>query len=239
MACRVATRFVIAGDRTGEAARPGSRWETAGTGCPTCRPGLAGVLHDLCQPLAAIRALASAPVADGGPRDGAAALTERLRQIGELGEWMNELLRSASASLPAADGFPSADAGQVVQDVLVAAAASFRGTLRCRPSGPAPVPLDALALRRAFSNVVDNATRAAGPGGCVQVRVRRAKSRVWIDVEDNGPGFGGLRPQTRRGLAVTQAVLARCGGVLEIGSSRSGGALVRMKLPLAVADLSA
>jgi len=199
---------------------------------------MAGILHDLCQPLAAIRALASVP-ATAGRREGADDLAERIRQIGELGEWMNELLRSGSTMPPAREDLASADAGQVVQDVLVAAAASFRGTLRWRPSGPAPVPLDALALRRAFGNVLDNATRAAGPAGWVQVRVRRSRSRVWIEVEDNGPGFGKLRPQTRHGLAVTQAALAHCGGVLEIGSSRSGGALVRMRLPLAVADLSA
>jgi two-component system osmolarity sensor histidine kinase EnvZ len=200
---------------------------------------MAGLLHDLCQPLAAIRALASAPVSDNGSREGVDDLSTRLRQIGELSKWMNELLRSGSTTLAAVEGLPSADAAHVVQDVLVAAAASFRGTLRWRPSGPAPVALDALALRRAFSNVVDNATRAAGPGGWVRVRVRRTKSRVWIDIEDNGPGFGRLRPQTQRGLEVTQAVLGRCGGVLEIGSSRSGGALVRMKLPLAVAELTA
>jgi two-component system osmolarity sensor histidine kinase EnvZ len=205
----------------------------------TCRPDLAGLLHDLHQPLAAIRALAAEPGSEDGSSGAAPDLTRRLRQIGELGEWMNELLRTGSASVAAPERLPSTDASHVVRDVLLAAAASFKGTLRWRPSGPAPVMLDALALRRAFGNVIDNATRAAGPDGWVRVRVRRARNRVWIEVEDNGPGFGGLRPQTQRGLDVTQAVLARCGGVLEIGSSRSGGALVRMKLPLAVADLSA
>jgi C4-dicarboxylate-specific signal transduction histidine kinase len=227
--------LVIAEDRAEEASRLGVQWGDSSAECLTCQPDVAGLLHDLCQPLAAIRALASDDWSRGGEDD----VSKRLRQIGELGEWMNDLLRTASASQSAVDRLPSADASHVVRDVLLAAAASFRGTLRWRPSGPAPVALDALELRRAFGNVVDNATRAAGPEGWVRVRVRRARSRVWIDVEDNGPGFGRLRPQTQRGLAVTQAVLARCGGVLEIGSSRSGGALVRLKLPLAAADLSA
>jgi C4-dicarboxylate-specific signal transduction histidine kinase len=231
--------FATAEDRTEEAPRPDVQWGSSSAEWLTCAPELAGVLHDLQQPLAAIRALASAPMSDGGSRDGADDLNQRLRQIGELGEWMNELLRTGSANLSAVDGLPGADASHVVRDVLLAAAASFGGTLRWRPSGPAPVALDPLALRRAFGNVVDNATRAAGPEGWVRVRIRRARSGVWIDVEDNGPGFGRLRPQTQRGLAVTQAVLARCGGLLEIGSGRSGGALVRMKLPPAVADLSA
>jgi C4-dicarboxylate-specific signal transduction histidine kinase len=235
----VTVRIVSAEDRSEEARGSGVQWGSSSTEYLTCRPDLAGLLHDLHQPLAAIRALASVPVSADGSRKGADDLGQRLRQIRELGEWMNELLRTGSASLSAVDGLSSADASQVVGNVVLAAAASFRGTLRWRPSGPAPVAMDALALRRAFGNVIDNATRAAGPEGWVHVRVRRARSRVWIDVEDNGPGFGGLRPQTQRGLAVTQAVLAGCGGVLEIGSSRSGGALVRMRLPLAAADLSA
>jgi len=234
----VTLSFVIPEDRTEEASLPGVQWGSSSAEGVTCRPDLADVLHDLCQPLAAIRALASVPD-DGLRREGADGLSQRLRQIGELGEWMNELLRTGPTSLSAVDGLPSADVSCVVRDVLLAAAASFRGTLRWRPSAPALVALDALALRRAFGNVVDNATRAAGPDGWVRVRVRRGRRRVWVDVEDNGPGFGRLRPQTQRGLAATQAVLARCGGVLEIGSSRGGGALVRMKIPLTIADLSA
>jgi K+-sensing histidine kinase KdpD len=237
MGSQVTVCFVTPEDRTEEAPLPGLQWEHSIAECLTRRPDLADVLHDLRQPLAGIRALASVP--DDGSRSGAADLSQRLRQIGELGEWMNELLRTGSTSLSAVDGLPSADVSCVVRDVLLAAAASFRGTLRWRPSGPALVALDALALRRAFGNVVDNATRAAGPEGWVRIRVRRARRSVWIDVEDNGPGLGRLPPQTQRGLAVTQAVLARCDGVLEIGSGRCGGALVRMEIPLAVADLSA
>jgi len=189
--------------------------------------------------VAAIRALASAPVPDIGSRVGADEQSQRLRQIRELGEWMNELLRTELADLSAGDQMARADASEVVREAILTAAASFGGTLRWRPSGPASVAVDMLALRRAFGNLIDNATRAANPDGWVEVRVRLSGRSVWIDVEDSGPGFGGLRSQTRRGLAGTQAMLARCGGMLEIGSGRSGGALVRMKLPLAVEDLSA
>src|SRR4051794_30859838 len=62
------------------------------------RSALAAVLHDLGQPLAGIRALSSAPVADGRPSEAADELKDRLRQINELGEWMNELLRSGWAT---------------------------------------------------------------------------------------------------------------------------------------------
>jgi two-component system sensor histidine kinase TctE len=234
----VTAHLKIAECRSARAHRAGVQWDDS-TAENLALADLAAVLHDLYQPVAAIRALASAPTPAVGSGDGTDELSQRLRQIGELSEWMNELLRAGSANLSVVDGLPSADVSEVVQGVLLAAAASFRGTLRWKPSGPTSVAVDTLALRRAFGNVIDNATRAANPDGWVEVRVRRAKTSLWIDVEDSGPGFGGLHSQTRRGLAVTQAVLARCGGMLEIGSGRSGGALIRMKLPLAVADLSA
>jgi C4-dicarboxylate-specific signal transduction histidine kinase len=235
----VTVHYVISEDRTEGPHQAGDERGSANRACSMCQPALAGLLHDIGQPLAAIRALASAPLSKEG-LSGGAGLSERLRQIGELGEWMNELLRSGWWATPVArKGPPSADAEHVVHEVLLAAAASFEGTLHWRRSGPALVQVDPLELRRAFGNVVANATRAAGPQGWVHVRIRRARGRVCLEVEDNGPGFGRLLPHTSRGLAVTEAVLDRCAGVLEIGSSRSGGALVRLKLPPAAIDLSA
>jgi signal transduction histidine kinase len=94
----------------------------------------------------------------------------------------------------------------------------------------------AVDLRRAVGNVVDNAVRAAGPGGQVAVRVRRTRQHVCVEVEDSGPGLGGVPAQTGRGLGVTRTVLCRAGGGLEIESRRSGGVRVRMMLPLASPD---
>jgi signal transduction histidine kinase len=198
---------------------------------------LDAVIHDLRQPLAGIRALASVPLPRAGEDGLPEELSERLRRIGELGEWMNELL--CSGLLPeeqAAGPAPHADAARVVQDVMLAAAASFRGSLRCYQSGAAPVQVDPCQLRRAVGNVVDNATRAAGPGGSVEVRLRRARGRVCVEVEDSGPGFGRMPPQTCRGLGVTRAVVDACGGAMEIRGRRSGGALVRLMLPMSTTD---
>ncbi len=216
-----------------------------GAAAPATVPALDGrvdlpdVLHDLTQPLAAIRALASAPLADSRAHQDADELLRRLRQIGELGEWMNDLLRSGSVGQPDLELPGTADASRVVQDVVLAVAASYRGRLRWRHCGPAPVAVDSLELRRALGNLVDNATRAAGPRGRVEVRVRRSGRRVRVEVQDDGPGFGRLPRQSRRGLAVTQAMLDGCGGVLEIGRARSGGAVVGVELPLATAGLPA
>jgi C4-dicarboxylate-specific signal transduction histidine kinase len=152
---------------------------------------------------------------------------------------MNELLRSGWATASAEKAAPAgrdghADAGLVLHDALLSAAASFTGTLRWRPSGPVAVAVDPRDLRRAVGNVLDNATRAAGPQGRVVVRTRRTGVRFVIEVEDSGPGFGRVPPQNSHGLRVTRRVLDGCGGVLEVGNGRSGGALVRLKLPMAI-----
>lgn len=201
------------------------------------RPPSDDLLHDLGQPLAAIRALASAPLPPTGEADAAAEAGARLRRIGELADWMAALLRTSGG--PTRRPGSPADAEAVAREVAVSAAAAFRGVLRCRPGGPAPVPLDRLDLRRAVGNVVDNAVRAAGPGGRVEVRVRRDGSTVWVEVEDDGPGFGLVRCQTGHGLAVTLAVVGGCGGAVEFVGGRARGALVRLELPLAAPDHAA
>ncbi|HEU4348816.1 MAG TPA: HAMP domain-containing sensor histidine kinase [Actinoplanes sp.] len=197
------------------------------------------MFHDLQQPLAGIRALAAVPRSANGAREGIDELSERLRLIGELSEWMSQLVGSGFSSARTSERLVTTDAIDVVQDVLLAAAATFDGQLKWRPADSAPVPVGPVELRRAVDNVVANATRAAGPDGWVDVRVRSGRTSVCIEVEDSGPGFGRLRPKTQRGLRVTQAVLAQCGGTLEIGTGRSGGAVVRIEIPLAVADMSA
>ena len=208
---------------------------------PVSRSALAAVLHDLGQPLAGIRALSSAPLPAGHSAE--AELKERLRQIGELGNWMNDLLRGGWANAPAGRAGSAGregrvDAAQVIHQVLLGAVASFAGTLRWRPSSPVVVSVDASDLRRAVGNVIDNATRAAGPGGQVVVRTRRAGAKFVIDVADSGPGFGRIPPQSRQGLAVTQRILDECQGKLEVGNGRSGGALVRLIVPIVASGSS-
>jgi signal transduction histidine kinase len=182
------------------------------------------LLHDLGQPLAAIRALAWTP--PGGAGSDAAA---RLEHINELAAWMAALLDVAEETRPAGAG---TEVGTVVLDVVVAAAAGWDGTLRFQPCAPVAVPLDPVDLRRAVANLVDNAVRA---GGRVDVRLLRVADRVWVEVADDGPGFGRLPRQSGQGLAVALGVAGRCGGLLEIGPGPAGGALVRLQLPLAAA----
>ncbi len=228
-------QLVIADDQDLKPREADTQDDTSESGRSTRASDLAGVLHDLGQPLAAIRALVSTPFTEpaaGGDDE----MRKRLHQIGELAEWMNELLRCSTAIGPLTGEPTASDAGQVVRETVVTAGASFDGTLQYVGSGPALVPVCPVELRRAVANVVDNATRAAGSHGCVEVRVCRSGRSVHVEIEDDGPGFGRVRGQTRRGLAVTRSVLDGCGGALKIARSRTGGVVIRLEFPLVPAE---
>ncbi len=84
-------------------------------------------------------------------------------------------------------------------------------------------------LWRVLTNVVDNAARAAGPSGRVEVAVgcwpSRHRGRV-LEVLDNGPGFGHGPPGAASlGLGVVTTLLESCGGSWR--SSARGGRRAR------------
>jgi signal transduction histidine kinase len=102
--------------------------------------------------------------------------------------------------------------------------------------------VESLALWRAVRNVVDNAVRAAGPHGIVQVRVTSADGWTVIQVDDDGPGFGaGPGGSGSLGLGIVRDFTAEYGGSLEIRRAELGGGCVRILLkaaPLAAATRS-
>jgi two-component sensor histidine kinase len=81
--------------------------------------------------------------------------------------------------------------------------------------------------------VVDNAARAAGPYGRVVVTVSARDDQAAVDVIDDGPGFGQGPPGAASlGLGVVTSLLESCGGALEIQAPESGGAHVRVVVPV-------
>ena len=128
----------------------------------------------------------------------------------------------------------AADAGEPV---------TFSGprdvTISCRPT----------AMRRAVSNLVDNAVKY---GGKTEVTLAPETGRVVITVEDEGPGIprserekvfepfyriGSARdPSTGGvglGLSVTRSIIWEHGGDIILANRKGGGLLVRVELPSA------
>lgn len=191
------------------------------------------VVHDLRQPVVCISALVASARASVGPD---ADLSWQLdgidRQVGVLLATVASLLDADAADQAAAP--LGACAAEVVASARIAAPevriVAGRGLASAPSVRGAPVN-----VRRALANVVDNATRAAGPGGLVQVSALRDGGWVRVVVEDDGPGFGNVAPQHMIGLRSAVGCLETAGGSLQVGGSATlGGA--RVVLTLVAAD---
>jgi signal transduction histidine kinase len=93
---------------------------------------------------------------------------------------------------------------------------------------------------RILTNLIDNACRAAGPGGHVVLTVRWHEDRATLVVADSGRGLDDTSPPvTSLGLDIVAAMVRRNGGCLRMGSSDLGGAAVTVTLPRAVPNAAA
>jgi signal transduction histidine kinase len=101
-----------------------------------------------------------------------------------------------------------------------------------------------------FMNLIDNAFRAVGASGRVEIRGRREGEDFVFEVGDSGPGV----PEGRRrwifepfattrasdgtglGLYIARKVVIDHGGDISVSTSQLGGALFRVRIPTSVAQ---
>ena len=111
-----------------------------------------------------------------------------------------------------------------------------------------PFPFARMSVRRAVSNLVDNALRYAGEP--VEIHVTNNSRKVVIEVRDRGPGIPSgeaerlKRPFTRLyaarsgpagsglGLAIVERVARAHGGRLDLAPREGGGLIARLTLAL-------
>ncbi|HEY2041944.1 MAG TPA: ATP-binding protein [Jatrophihabitans sp.] len=165
----------------------------------------------------------------------------RVDQLSREAHWLGQLLRAyewATSGTSAEEWAPPASAVRV--DALAAEVlAGLRLTSMARvryDAEPAWVFANRLAMWRAMRNVLDNAFRAAGQNGQIEVRVFVADGRAVVQIDDDGPGFGaGPKGLASIGLGIVQDFAAERDGSVEICHSALGGSCVRIVLP-ALAD---
>ena len=123
-------------------------------------------------------------------------------------------------------------AGQVTQLARVA----HEATVTLQPGPEVQIMASPVLLWRVLTNVVDNAARAAGPAGRVEITVgmlANAPPQALLQVQDNGPGFGHGPPGAASlGLGVVTRLLESCSGSMEVEGPADGGALVRLLIPV-------
>lgn len=147
---------------------------------------------------------------------------------------VSRLLDMVRHAPPGSEAPDPVDLRAMASEVARLARAAY-GTQVVVPQGAAvTIPVSPGLLWRVLTNVVGNATRAAGREGRVEVAIRQVwqQAHTTIDVLDDGPGFGGGAQGTASlGLRVVTSLLESCGGRLEVRSPRAGGTRVRIVLP--------
>jgi signal transduction histidine kinase len=124
-----------------------------------------------------------------------------------------------------------ADIVRVVGEVIAAERLTWAGDMALTaPAGPVWCMLHPMLLRRIVSNVLGNATRAAGPTGTVTVEIQQRNDIAMLAVEDNGPGFGKIPSGAGLGLSAVARNVVKCGGRMECRGVH-GGARVSIWLP--------
>lgn len=120
----------------------------------------------------------------------------------------------------------------IVEDLVVAARLVRFVDLEVDVDGDAMIAADPVLVRRATSNLLDNALRSAGAGGRVRFRIEQDGQAAYLIIEDSGPGFG-RAPKGRNslGLGVVFEFLGSVHGTFEIQPSDLGGAMLSLSIP--------
>jgi two-component system, OmpR family, osmolarity sensor histidine kinase EnvZ len=201
---------------------------------------LAGVSHDLRTPLTRLK-LQFALMPPSPDLDAAKADLEEMQAT------LDEYLAFAQGQW--SETPEEADVGQLAADAVAAAVRAGADATLTR-EGDLHAPVRAGAIRRALTNLIDN---AAAHGERVRIHAHVAADCVNIDVDDDGPGIpkelyeDAFRPfgrldETRTkntkgvglGLAIARDVARSHGGDVILAQSPLGGLRATLRLPLAL-----
>lgn len=191
-----------------------------GTLLPTC--------HDMRQPIATILMLATAASLEPGapPR-----VQQYLDEITGQATWISDMVHTMLHHAPTVEPEVVNVVDVTKRVVAVAAASGVTAVIELLAAPSVSAFVDRVLVGRAIANLVDNATRAAGPDGHVRLSVRSRGPAVVVIVEDDGPGFGEAPCGTGLGLSMTAFVASTCGGQLALKASEFGGGKVTLTLP--------
>lgn len=200
---------------------------------------LAGVSHDLRTVLTRFRlqlAMLRAPEVEALKRD-----------VDEMQQMLEDYVAFAKGD--AGEKTRRIDVGRVLQEIRSGANLPGKAIELEVRHEPLIVTLRRNAFKRAIMNLVSNAERFADK---IVVRAERARGRLFVTVEDNGPGIppnrreevfrpfhslDNARNQNKKstglGLAIARDIIRGHGGEITLGDSPLGGLKALIEIPLA------
>lgn len=216
----------------------------------TLRAFMAEAAHQMRTPLAALRAQAQLALDDDDPRDMRRSLEAIERNATHMSRLLNQLLSDASVIHRAnLQRYASVDLAEVVHQALHEALPQSQPRPRVQlaiASEPAMVRGDALLLREAIKNLIDNAGKYGGDGALQVALTCEARDCV-VTVADHGPGIaaadaervferfargeGAAAGGAGLGLAIVKRVVDSHGGRIDLSNRIGGGLIASLRLP--------
>ncbi|GAA5231805.1 sensor histidine kinase [Verticiella sediminum] len=212
---------------------------------------IAEAAHQLRTPLAALRAQLQLALEDDDPAERQRSLQAVQRNAERLSRLVNQLLSDASVNHRGAlRQYESVELAAVLRQAVhdsVPMAEPRPDVRLALPDTSACIRGDALMLREAVKNLIDNALRHGDPAaGPIEVSLQREGESWCIVVADRGPGIApafaqtaferfSRGPQARAdgaglGLAIVRRAVEGQGGTVTLANRAGGGLAVTLRL---------
>ena len=213
---------------------------------------IAGVAHELNNPLTAILGYAELLESEGLNTRALDYVSKLFKQAQRTHRVVQNLLSFARQRKPQRE---EVDIRKVLDETLALRDYDLKinniGVEREAPSEPAFVIADPHQIEQVFLNIINNAVDAileTGRNGKIKIRVSCQSGNVCTQFSDDGPGLKdpkrifdpfyttkSVGKGTGLGLSICYGIVKEHGGDIIANNAPEGGAVIEVKLPVAVA----